>query len=156
MKIAIITFGLPGSGKSTYLSNSFIFNDFFNCISADEIKKELEGYTDENYTAFYKQAVRIAEERVYAQIYTSTPFVFDTGSINSNYSKRILSKLKEAGYIINLLVFNTPVEVCIERDKNRPQSVGEEVIRAKYEKAPASLFNIVQLLDNNDVMRIVS
>lgn len=37
-------------------------------------------------------------------------------------------------YIIEYKDFFTPLEVCIERDSKRENPIGEEVIRATYEK----------------------
>jgi predicted kinase len=150
---ALITFGLPGSGKSTWISNNVHSHELV--VSADEIKREFDGYSDENHSEFYKLAVDIAEQRVYNLVALKQLIVFDTGSINSNYSVRILKHLKKLGYAINLVIFNTPIEVCIERDRDRPQSVGESVIRAKAEKAPSALYNLIQLLTSEDSISIV-
>lgn len=143
----IITFGLPASGKSTFI-NSIVTNKDTLIISADQIKKEFSGYTDENHAEFFKKAVVEAELRVYNYSKSKKNFIFDTGSINTNYSKRIINHLKENNYEITLIVFNTPVDICIERDKNRPQSVGEQVIREKAARAPQCLWDLIHMVNN--------
>jgi predicted kinase len=153
MKTATITFGLPGSGKSTWISENTCRDDIL--ISADEIKKQFPGYSDEKHADFYQLAVDSAEMMVYNSANQDEDIIFDSGSINSNYSARILKRLKHLGYQISFIVFNTPVDVCIERDRNRPQSVGEEVIRAKEEKRAESLGRLVSLLDSQDLIFIV-
>jgi predicted kinase len=49
---------------------------------------------------------------------------------------------------IGRMIFATPLEVCIERDKNRPQSVGEQVIREKNAKAPQCLWDLIHMVDH--------
>ncbi len=149
---ATITFGLPGSGKSTWIEKNKW--NYEIVVSADEIKRELPGYSDAKHGDFYKLAVDIAEQRVYNLAAQKKSIVFDTGSINSNYSVRILKHLKKLGYGITLVIFNTPIEVCIERDRDRPQSVGESVIRAKAEKASVALYNLIQVLGTEDLISI--
>lgn len=153
MKTATITFGLPGSGKSTWISQNACSDD--NVVSADVIKTQFTAYSHEKHGEFYKLAVDIAEQNVYTLASVGESIIFDTGSINSNYSARIINHLKKLGYKIALVVFNVPVEVCIERDKNRPQSVGEAVIRAKEEKRVEALGRLVSLLDSQDLILIV-
>lgn len=151
-KTATITFGLPASGKSTWIKKNCHVDMFV--ISADEIKKEFPGYTDTNHAEFYKSAVLIAEQRVYSCVESEKAFTFDAGSINSEYSERILRMLKSRGYHITFVVMNTPIDVCIERDKIREQSVGEEVIRAKQAKRSESLGRLISLLDSYDLIFI--
>jgi predicted kinase len=151
---AIIMFGLPASGKSTFIQSEFA-NVKHTIISADEIKKEFPGYTDANHAEFYKQAVEKAEQLVYEAADRKEDIIFDTGSINTNYSKRIISNLKTRGIEVGLVIVSTPVDVCIERDKNRPQSVGEAVIRAKNEKAPQCLWDLISMVDHTFLAKSV-
>jgi predicted kinase len=144
---AIIMFGLPASGKSTFIKSEFV-NAKHTIISADEIKKQFPGYTDENHTEFYKQAVEKAEQLVYEAADRKEDIIFDTGSINTNYSKRIITNLKTRGIAVCLVVVSTSLDICIERDKGRPQSVGEAVIRAKNEKAPQCLWDLIHMVDH--------
>lgn len=150
MKKAVITFGLPGSGKSTWAQKHYPSSVI---VSADEIKKTLPGYTDEKHADFYKEAVKIAKEEILGRANDGhLLIVFDTGSINSNYSRDLIKELYYDRYSIELVIFTTPLAECINRDRNRPQSVGEDVIIEKEKKAPEALWAILPFISKVDLI----
>lgn len=153
MRQAFITFGIPGSGKSTYLNEikdmfskvDLVSDEMF--VSADEIMKTLPGYDPKNSTPVYQEAVKIAEQRVYELADKDKELYFDTGSINSNYSKRIFGALKKRGYYITLIVFTTPLEECLKRNRERTVTIPDEVIIEKHSRAPKCLMELLPYCD---------
>lgn len=140
----VCTFGLPASGKSTYLQEHYPEECI---ISADEIKKSYPGYTDEKHGEFYKQAVQDAKEQVFAALRDGHRLiVFDTGSINNKYSLEIFEMVVRTSnpfYEIELIVFTAGADICIARDKDRPQSVGADVINEKAKNGPQALARLL-------------
>lgn len=140
----VCTFGLPGSGKSTYLQEHYPEECI---ISADKIKESYPGYTHENHGEFYKLAVQEAKEKIFCALKDGKRLiVFDTGSINNKYSLEIFQRVFEVVeplYDIELIVFTAGADICIERDKDRPQSVGADVILEKAKKGPEALARLL-------------
>lgn len=140
----VCTFGLPGSGKSTWLQEHYPEECI---ISADKIKESYPGYTHENHGEFYKRAVQDAKEQVFAALRDGHKLiVFDTGSINNKYSLEIFGMVvgtSDPFYEIELIVFTAGADICIERDKNRPQSVGADVINEKAKNGPQALARLL-------------
>lgn len=153
MRQALITFGIPGSGKSTYIHEmkealskvAIISDEMF--VSADEIMKTLPGYDPKNSTPVYQEAVKIAEQKVYELADKEEDIFFDTGSINSNYSKKIFGTLREKGYHIVLIVFTTPLEECLKRNRERIVTIPDEVIIEKHSRAPKCLMELLPYCD---------
>jgi predicted kinase len=140
----VCTFGLPAAGKSTWLREHY---DEEYIISADKIKESYPGYTHEKHGEFYKRAVQEAKERVFAAIKDQRKLiVFDTGSINNKYSLEIFERVYSTvypHYELELIVFTAGEDICIERDKDRPQSVGAEVIKEKAKSGPLALSRLL-------------
>ncbi len=152
-QLALVTFGPPAAGKSTFMSflkkqvTTMFDKEPQGFVSADEIKKTLPGYDPKNSTPVYQDSVRIAEQQVKDLSDQQKSVFFDTGSINSSYTKRILSDLRQKGYKIALLTFTPSVEDCILRNEVREVPVPEEVIREKVSRAPEALIKILPLVD---------
>jgi predicted kinase len=125
---AYVTFGLPGAGKTTYLKNHY---NHLPIVSADEIKMTLPNFDLFNPSLCHQESVRLAKEKVLTLSDDGVEFAWDSGSINSKYSRNIFKELYSRGYFITLIVFNTPLEVCLERNRQRPFKVPEDNILEK-------------------------
>ena len=156
--IAIITFGLPGAGKTTYLSKHYSHVDsntndlcwnywHWQIVSADVIKTQLKDWNPENPSLVHQESVRLAREQVFNLARQKVPFVFDSGSINTRYSRNIVAELKKAGYKIYLYVFDTPLETCLERNRKREFKVPEEDIIAKNAEKYEAFYALVPMCD---------
>lgn len=137
--IAVITFGLPGAGKTTYLNKYYAG---WNMVSADIIKPTIAGWNPKNPSAVHQESVKLAKEAVFNFAKKRIPFVFDSGSINTRYSRNIIQQLNQAGYKIHLLVFDTSLEVCLERNAKREFQVPKEDIIAKDSEKYEAFFAI--------------
>ena len=142
--IAIITFGLPGAGKTTYLSKYYIN---WKIVSADVIKTKLKDWDPKNPSLVHQESVKLAREQVFDLAKQRIPFVFDSGSINTRYSRNIVAELKRAGYKIYLFVFDTPLEVCLERNSKREFKVPEEDIVAKNAEKYEAFYALIPMCD---------
>jgi len=156
----IFTVGLPGCGKSTYIDNNFknsyplkaamnvsyidahpedfqdlIDSDNFILVSADEIKKSMSGYTDENPENVHEDSVQAARDIVLALSSSNNKFkvVMDGGGLNRHYTQSIIEKIKtdNPDSFIKCVFFDTPVDVCISRISTRARKVPMSAI---YEK----------------------
>lgn len=124
---------LPGAGKSTYLKSHY--DDSYDVVSADEIKKTLPGYDPENPEIVHEESVQLARKVIFDMCESpdERKVILDGGGINSHYNVSIIEKVRETNpnAKITCLFFDTPAEVCIERISHRERKVPTEAI---YEK----------------------
>lgn len=146
---AVITFGLPGSGKTTHIQKKYSGQYI---ISADDIKPTLQGWDESNPSLVHQESVKLARELVIEAVNKKKDFVFDSGSINTKYSRNLFRLINEAGYHIHLIVFDIPLEVCLERNRKRSFQVPEEDIVAKNEEKDEALLALVQYVDTMETI----
>ncbi len=119
----IITVGLPGSGKSTYLARLGV-----NAISSDEVRRLIaDNPHDQTMNARIFRVIRyLVRQRIAA------------GRLVTYVDATHLQPWERAPYILlaqrygcrlDALFFDVPVEICIARNGARDRIVPEEAIR---------------------------
>jgi predicted kinase len=119
----IITVGLPGSGKSTYLTRRGI-----NALSSDEIRRLIADNPED----------QTIHARVFATIRYLIRQRMAAGRRVTYVDATHLTRWERRPYVqlarryqceLEALFFDVPVEVCIARNKRRGRVVPEPVIR---------------------------
>jgi predicted kinase len=119
----IITVGLPGSGKSTYLAQLGV-----NAISSDEIRRLItDDPLDQHMNARIFATVRyLVRQRTAA----GRPVTYVDATHLTPWERKPYVKLAERhGCELQALFFDVPVEICIARNQTRDRIVPEEAIR---------------------------
>ena len=171
----IFTFGLPGSGKSTYLKENYpdviyfnsydeklikesVKNNKYLLISADNIKYILSKRRGLPPESYHEESVKLAKELVYkvADVYKKgedfygVKVIMDGGAINSHYTQDIIDYIKndkDSGCIITCIAFDTPVGVCIDRISQRERKVPIESIYAKNQELQECFYRYSRCVD---------
>jgi len=122
MKI-VITVGLPGSGKSTYLKRRGL-----NAISSDEVRRLIaDEPADQSIHARVFATIRYL---IRQRLAVGRPVTYVDATHLTRWERRPYIRLaRRHGVTIDALFFDTPVEICIERNKRRERVVPEEAIR---------------------------
>ena len=122
MKNLCMMFGLPASGKSSWINKECL-----PYISADEIKESYPEYDQGNPQAVHERSVKEAEEDYNHRIHdTEEDFCFDGGGINNSYTLRMVDLAKEHGWRVTLVHIDTPLAVCLQRNAERERNVPVE------------------------------
>lgn len=124
--------GLPGSGKSTFavLHCAKFIN--YKRINKDSIR-EFMGNPPFSQK-FERLVLDIQRKAGNYLLDAGFSIIIDDTNFSQkhyNYWNKIAS---ERGIDFTLKEFDTPLEECIQRDKNREKSVGKTVIMNMYEK----------------------
>ena len=118
--------GLPASGKSTY-AHKIAPHLKAVVLSSDTIRNELLGSEKDqsNNELVFKTLYSRAKELLIKGINV----IIDATNINMKDRKRTLSNFSNLNIERYCVVMVTPIETCIELDKSRERTVGEEVIK---------------------------
>lgn len=116
--------GIPASGKSTFAQT----HKDCEIISTDSIRKEILG-SEENQEKGYL-IFKIAYKRVQEALDKGLDIIFDATNVTTKTRKDIL---KFNAYHI-AVVFDTPLDICKQRNLTRDRHVPEEVIDRMFTK----------------------
>ena len=127
--------GIPGSGKSTWVREQ-LNSECKHWISRDAIRFEVVK-EDEEYFSKEKKVFGLFASAVQADIdsYFITDIYVDATHLNEASREKLLGRLKNLDKVnINAVLFNTPLEVCLERNAQRTgrACVPETAIRNMY------------------------
>ena len=132
MSKLIITRGLPASGKSTWAKQWVLEDPEHRVrINQDDIRLMLGKY-------WVPSREKLVQEIQFDAVVEALSKEFDVVIDNTNLNKKVLDgfdrliKTFEDYEIEYKDFFDTPLSVCIERDKNRDLQVTEKVIRSFY------------------------
>jgi len=118
----IITVGLPGSGKSTYLAGLGV-----NAISSDEIRRLIaDDPRDQTMNARIFATIRyLMRQRIAA----GRPETYVDATHLTRWERLPYIRLAQRQRSdIEALFFDVPVEVCIQRNRGRDRVVPDEAI----------------------------
>lgn len=144
--------GLPGSGKSTWAVNyvtehpneniQIYSSDFYRlCMFGDENDQT---HNNEVFTAMYKDI-----REAYAE---GVDIIIDATNLSFKDRQRTRNSLKGIP-IDSCVVFATPIETCIERDRTRQRTVGVGVIKrcaCKFDMPTYDEFKEIVVYGDND------
>ena len=119
----MITVGLPGSGKSTYLARLGV-----NAISSDEIRRLIaDDPHDQSMNARIFSVIRyLVRQRIAA----GRPVTYvDATHLTRWERKPYVILAQRYGCGLEALFFDVPVDVCVARNQGRERVVPEEAIR---------------------------
>lgn len=127
MKLLMLR-GLPASGKSTFARK--LAESGYTRVNKDDLRAMM--HNSKWSKTNEKQVVAIRDLIVAQALDAGRSVVVD----DTNFAPRHAESLKELAGLhkatFGTKFFDTPLDVCIERDKNRENSVGEKVIRGMY------------------------
>lgn len=134
MKKVIITRGLPGSGKSTWAKSIIKANsNSYKRINNDDLR----AMVDCNHwsPANEKFINELTDLFIIKSLQEGKHVIVDNTNLNTKHIDRIKQLVKgQAEVVINDSFLSVPLEVCIQNDLKRLNSVGKDVIVNMYEQ----------------------
>lgn len=119
----LVLCGPAGSGKSTFAAQRFVPT---NIVSSDYCRAMI--CDDENNQQVNRDTFDLFHYIIQKRMYLGRFTVADSTALRADARRRLRAQSRHFGYYGCLLIFNTPPDVCLARDKLRSRMVGEQVI----------------------------
>jgi predicted kinase len=131
MKKVIITKGLPGSGKSTWAKKLIDKNpNQYKRINKDDLRAMLDN--SKHSKDAEKFVLKIRNQIMLMALEEGKHVIIDDTNLHPKHERTIRELTKGIAEVIIQDFTDIELEVCIKRDLNRLNSVGEKVIRQMY------------------------
>ena len=152
MKKAVLTMGLPASGKSSTIKKTYTMSEF-TLIDPDEIKKEKSDYSDSKPTVYHAWSKKEAKERTAKAIANNENIIIDGTGTSTGKMVQKIKALKNSGYTVELLYVNVKLSTALYRNKNRARTVPENILIEKFESINESWGILSNLVDKALMIR---
>lgn len=128
--IVTILVGCPASGKSTWTEQYLKENKYTVRVSRDSFRYMFrnEGWTHHSIEKIISQLVDFS---IIKALDENLNVIIDATNLKEKYINHFVNLVKYKADV-EFKIFDTALEICLERDKLREKSVGEEVIQNMY------------------------
>jgi predicted kinase len=137
----LLLIGLPGSGKSTLAKQLLLECPQRQLISSDAIRGQLFG--DEAIQGVWMRVWREIQRQLQQAITTHSTAIYDATNAQRRNRREVIHTARELGFThITGMWLDTPIWLCLARNKKRLNPVPEEVIFRMHRQlrdAPPSL-----------------
>jgi predicted kinase len=137
----LLLIGLPGSGKSTFAKQLLAECPQMSLISTDAIRGQLFG--SQALQGPWLLIWREVERQFQQAVSTANTAIFDATNAQRCNRRKVIALARELGFTqITAIWVDTPVWLCLARNKRRSRQVPEEIILRMHRQlrdAPPSL-----------------
>ena len=125
MEKLVILVGIPGSGKTTLAQR--LVKKGYVWLNADTVREKIFG--DAAHQEDARQVYSILYEQIEKALAERLDIVIDNTNLNAKQRKPFLDRAYNAGYKdIQLWLLDVPLDLCLERNRNRSRTVPEDVM----------------------------
>lgn len=133
MPNAKLTVGASGSGKSYWAKGFVAENPGWIIVCRDDIRA-MQGFPPLGTPDQEKVVTKVQRGLIESAFLDGFNVVIADTNLNNQVRNNLVNFLHKQGADVEFEVFDTPLNVCIERDAGREKPVGEKVIRKQYNR----------------------
>ena len=130
----VLAIGLPGSGKTTWFGRRGI-----TPLSSDLLRNILfDDVEEQRYQGLVFSTLRsLLRARLIARMPAN---YVDATNLSIHERRQWIKMAKSFGYEVQAVFFDVPLEVCLQRNRQRDRSVSEDIMRKMAEKLKPPVF----------------
>jgi predicted kinase len=133
--VVVLAIGLPGSGKSSWFKRHKI-----SPLSSDLMRALL--FDDPTEQRFQDLVFSNLRSMLKARLIARRPMNYvDATNLTPHERHSWIKLAKDYGYEVQAVLFDVPLEVCLERNQRRERVVAEDVMRRMSAKLRAPTFD---------------
>ena len=140
-KCLILTHGIPGSGKSTFISNKFGADPEVSVICPDDIREEFKSEKEKLGDKFEYKIWKTIDERLKESLKKNKTTIIDAIFISRKAILKQYKVLQKIDSTIQFIIIDfsmLPLEHCLNNNRIRFENGGrfvpEDVIKNMYER----------------------
>jgi len=119
----VITFGVSGSGKSSWIADNIKDH---TVISLDSIRSQIaNSRSDQSQNS---KVVQAAKEQLKTLLRSHSKIVWDATSLRRDFRQQVISISRQYGALVTLVIFHCSEEVYFDRNKQRQHPIPEAIL----------------------------